>query len=294
MTRLFILLVIVFVWSSAEAKTPSQAAASGADVMFGIKLRPEAAKIKAEVERYYKSKIVESMERSGTTIFEASSGFDNRGAPKITLFREPTEVDIVHELLHLKLLAEGFPVVNFTINFDLDAASVADWLRLFTYIRDTVEHRIMYARMRKMGFEPFAADRAGLEQVMQGRRQLFTPSDKHFLMTSALIYFKVAVEQDNQEFLGRFYNWYVSKGIKENAHIGTYYVGAVKLSKLETPEDVARVLTKCLEPSYPPNVRYKFAGWKTLHFPKFKLRSITFEMNRRFDLPQPATKQPGP
>lgn len=290
MTRLFTLLIIVCVWSSAEAKTPSQATA-GADVMFGVKLRPEAAKIKVEVERFYKAKIVESVDRSGKGIFEASSGFDEHGAPRITLFREPTEVDIVHELMHLKMLAEGFPAVNFTVNFDLDPATVTDWLQLFTYIRDTVEHRVMYARMRKMGYDPFAADRAGLEQVMEGRRQLLTPSDKHFFMTSALIYFKVAVEQDDQEFLGRLYNWYVSKGMKENANVGTYYIGVVSRSKLETPEDVAKVLIECLKIHYPVNVEYTFAGWKTLNFPSFKLRSITFDLNRRFDTPRPPDTQ---
>ena len=135
--------------------TDQTATTSRPNIMFGIKLRPEAVKLREDVERFFGTPILEERRSDPKSRYYAGAGFAPSGAPQITLFREVTdEASVVHELLHLKLIAEGFPFLKFTLPIEFINVPTTRFLQIVqSHIDDTLQHRLFFPEMRRMGYD---------------------------------------------------------------------------------------------------------------------------------------------
>jgi hypothetical protein len=80
--------------------------------MFGVRLSSASADLAAEVEQLYRKSLSEIRSYGPGSILAHSQVY-NDGTPMITTYTSPNvaEDTIVHELHHLKLIAQGFPEI---------------------------------------------------------------------------------------------------------------------------------------------------------------------------------------
>ena len=122
--------------------------------MFGVKLSAPVVELLEEVEALYKKKVWANGPVEMSPHQEAASGVSPDGVPCVRFNprASPTEELIAHELSHLRLSALGFPYV-----FTVSSIPLNDLERMQFFVNevyDTIEHTIIYPRMRAMGLRP--------------------------------------------------------------------------------------------------------------------------------------------
>ncbi len=122
---------------------------------FGVHLRPKAEVLWSHIEHMYGHSIVEERLPVGDEYGDASVSTD--GFPTIKMAPDgATEDMVVHELLHLKLLANGFPICGWFIDKqyrptpELDSATA--WLT--HNLRDAIQHWEFYPEIKRLGIVP--------------------------------------------------------------------------------------------------------------------------------------------
>ncbi|HSK71466.1 MAG TPA: hypothetical protein VK892_07215, partial [Pyrinomonadaceae bacterium] len=153
--RLFLFFAVLFLLNK---NVPAQT-----DVGFiGIKLRPEVQSLISEIEKKTGRKIQLNFGEFSDASDESmigSSFIDDDGTPVVNirfdLKHQPKKLEavIAHELFHLRLRADGFPVFLWSpkvkthkgLAQDVEQSNVNDLLSL-------VEHRIFKSEMEKSGF----------------------------------------------------------------------------------------------------------------------------------------------
>lgn len=119
--------------------------------LFGINLRPEAARLLNDVEELYGTPIREVVEDLGGNLGDTT--VLGNGTPEIRIDPDTgrSEQNIVHELFHLKLRKEGFPELAFEFPpgtvISENERRWANWNN--TIVREPLQHRLFYPLMRK-------------------------------------------------------------------------------------------------------------------------------------------------
>lgn len=163
------------------------------DHMFGIRLRPAAARLLKEVEQHYGRPVREELvhDWEPNRVGEARVSKDGTPIIRMNAGARFVEVDVVHELLHLKWRAMGFESPE--LSGPLARANAHYFQYVAFSLFDPLVHKLFYPAMRKMGFEPNAAQREAIKQAIRNDRieNIAPPTAQEFL---ALYYFQASLE----------------------------------------------------------------------------------------------------
>jgi hypothetical protein len=169
------------------------------------------------------------------------------GAPVIRVRESvaPTEVRIAHELLHLKMVSEGFA---YTIEPRFSSGSVTpDNLALFRRTAEAVHngilHWMFYPKLRSMGMNPseeFGGQLADAFFIKPGAADAMTDLDL------ALNFFKSSVEIDDPEITERLAARYLASGWKRPLDIGRAMAESVTTGRPDSPQREVEVFLTCM------------------------------------------------
>jgi hypothetical protein len=164
------------------------------------------------------------------------------GSPYIAL--DPVlgtnEMEVVHELSHLQLIAQGFPanIAVPVIPAGVDRDSLYEALRT---LPDILWHRLFYPRMRRMGFAPDRKFRSQMEAEMANPN-----SAGRSAVRAAVEYAYVAVLDRDPAFVARVEKWYRKRGWTEGLAKGKSLHDSIIRASPTSPDDSARELIICL------------------------------------------------
>jgi hypothetical protein len=139
--------------------------------ILGVKIRPQVQGLLASVEKGYGKPVSFSKADTGQdSAGDSSVGQD--GTPTVRVNPAHgglTEENVAHELIHLRLKLEGFPLVR-TLGYPegyvgarMDPRKEAYWRKIFRLVRDSIEHWSFYPELRRMGIEPGIVLRDGFD-----------------------------------------------------------------------------------------------------------------------------------
>jgi len=225
--------------------------------LFGIMLRPSSSVLLETVERLYGKPVREEETDKFPPGKFGESTVDEEGTPVIIInsSRGRTERNIIHELYHLRLRAEGSPILTGHFAGVRSSRESRQLLSsLIPYFHDFIQHWIFYPEMRKMGLDPAADIKSDYERILGvDKFQTLNESDVKGL---ALEYWKTALELDDPELLGRIGKWYERKGWGSSLAKGKQLKEIVESASPRQADEEVDALLRCLNAFY--EGEYKF------------------------------------
>jgi hypothetical protein len=223
--------------------------------MFGVRLGAASADLAGEVERLYGKPLSEIRSYRPDSI-SADARVNNDGTPMITTYTTPNvaEDTIVHELHHLKLIAEGFPEIIQVIT-PLFPDSVNAILTDFIHdLNEGLHDGIFFPQMRRAGYTPEGAH-PRIDDASQANDLQYPWSPEIINLIDewmkqqfrAVTYFTFARALDGST-LARVENWYKLKGWTQELAAGKQMARAASvLSERRTFDvcEVAAVVQAC-------------------------------------------------
>lgn len=233
------------------------------DVGFSdISLHPDVKKIIGEIESKTKKTIevnIGEFERDNNTTFGTS--FINDSGRAVVNIRhdlqyQPKKLEAVvtHELLHLKLRVNGFPVFLWSPTvktakgraIDVEQSTVNDLLSL-------IEHQVFKSEMEKYDLFKainLAGDTAKFARM--NRNKLDSQAD-------SLNYARAILEYQNSADIEEVRKLYVANKWTVSLQKGKQIADIIKISNPQTPNDVEKIFLRCLLILFPSsNKNYTF------------------------------------
>ena len=221
-----------------EAPGSAQSRRGDPEVVFlDVKLSAPAVALLREVERIYGKPVVgEKTPLSGDTW--ASSRIDDNGTPRVRVAPpgEGDESTLVHELLHLKLRAQGAPVFYWLSDGGEPALDAL--LAVQAQLYDAIQHRAFAPEMRRLGFEPSGRLRESLRKMIATRNLDGSPTNfgKALVMIRTFIEFGAGVEMKSIR------DWYAAEGWTDALALGNRAADALATIHSEPREHVSQFL----------------------------------------------------
>jgi hypothetical protein len=266
-----LLLILALSLSACRRNPQGEAAASTgkeelpARSLFGVALRPQARQLVAEIESHYGRRVREETKSNlDYSYYAALSSVDTDGTPTIRMDSDvpPTEATIVHELLHLKLYAKGFPVIrlNYPHSWSTDRQQ-AHVRYVVAMVYDAIIHTIIYPEVRRMDLKPDESLHSQMELIMADEFADYPGVPRQDVRT--IFYLNAALLLDDREFFERVTDAYMTRHWYESVAIGRVIADMVAAAKPSTPEEVIFVLLRCLEVIQHDSNHFELDYWET-------------------------------
>jgi len=259
--RTVALLLIAVLLSPAVTTGPYGAGSDPCERNLGdICLHAPAADLLADVEQLY-DRPVELGETTKAAV--GSSGVHGDGTPFVELNpimydREPErqEAAIVHELFHLKMKAEGYPLIR----IDPEAVSPEEYQFLLETVRlvfDPIEHRLFDPKIRAMGLDPDAE----IEEHFRAAEPRPDARGYTNYYQRAITMMRVVLECSPQTAL-RIERSYKFHGWDSALNTGRDMAALVAAVKQYSPDDELVIYIKCLNRLLGDRADIRRLGWE--------------------------------
>ena len=242
------LLASFLLWNFCAANSSAQSR----DDFLGVKMRSEVQAIIKEIEVKTNRKIYREFVRQEA--FHLGSSFiDEDGLPVVLIDfnlekdEKKLEAVIVHELLHLQLIVNNFPIFLFSPTvktakgraIDVEQENVND-------LKNLIDHRVFQSDMEKLGLDKhinLAGDAATQAKKMKGQADG---------QTEVVNYVRAMLEYQNARDVLTLQKIYEANGWTNSLKTGREIAALISSTKLQTPKDVEAVFLRCLLKLYPP------------------------------------------
>ena len=241
--------------------------AQNAKLFLGIKLRAEVQALADEIENKTKRKIsAHFVEYAGEEQFMLGSSFiHSDGVPylavSIDLKDQPKKAEavIAHELLHLRLRANGYPVFLFDPKVktkrgraqDVEQSNVNDLTSL-------IEHRAFKSEMERFGLNE-ALNLAG--ETERGARARHGEAD---VQADAINFARALLEYQNAADIEALRKIYRDNKWQQSLKIGQEIADTIKRAQLDSPAATASTFRLCAAKLYPSPRPIKLTPDKTI------------------------------
>ena len=165
------------------------------------------------------------------------------GTPTIVLdtYEGRTEENLVHELFHLQLHAEGFPQ-HFRVSSPRGPNS-EQFQQVAEQLGSLIEHRIFYPQMRRMGFDPTGQYRTALENSLSQEKLYGTPRPA----ARTVSYAEISLLIHDPVLTRRVEKWYLRHGWTDQLSRGKQLARDLATFNPDTPEKKRTAVGTCLE-----------------------------------------------
>jgi hypothetical protein len=212
----------------------------------GIAIRPSVARVLQDVEQKFgkpvRCEVVSSL--TGSEGGWSSADVLPDGTPRIKLDKVAgrTENEVILELLHLQLIADGFPdTFQLQVPMGVDANSLANAAR---QLNSLIQHRLTYPKMREMGFDPTKNYRPEIEHNISGDRP--PPWSNQMPILFSVHYARVALLVDDPGLSRDLESWYKSRGWVQYIEKGKLVISSILAADPKTPDQATKELVACL------------------------------------------------
>ncbi len=242
--RLTIILLLLLLGGNVFAQSK--------DLFLGIRLRPEVQAIVSEIEKKTGKKIYAEFTVQ-KDFFLGSSYISERGLAIIQIDAEledtpqKLEAVIAHELLHLRLRVNNYPVFLFSPTIktakglaqDVEQPNAND-------LTSMIEHRIFKSDLEKFGLYKLI-DLAG-DTAREAKRN----KGKEDGQVDSINYARAILEYQNPKDVEAVRKAYEENGWTRSLREGKQIADIISQSNLQTPKDVETVFLKCILILYVP------------------------------------------
>ncbi|HVE57574.1 MAG TPA: hypothetical protein VNB22_12145 [Pyrinomonadaceae bacterium] len=234
-------------------------------LFLGIRLRPEVRAIADEVEQKTKKKIYAVFTEFVDQYMLGASFINEDGTAYLRVNtilkpqKQKLEAVIAHELLHLRLRADNYPVFLFAPSVktrrglaqDVEQSNANDLASL-------IEHRIFKAEMDKFGLNQ-TLNLAGDTERSAERR-----SGEEDGQSDAINFARAVLEYQNREDIENLRKIYIKNKWQKSIRIGQEIADLISRSKIDSPEASARVFSLCIAKLYPSPRPFRLTPDKTV------------------------------
>ncbi len=230
------------------------------DGFLGVKLKPEVRLIIAEIEWKTVNKFYADFVRQGDFIL-GSSYISEDGVPTVLIDyklengdRKKLEAIITHELLHLRLTANGYPAFIFSESVNTAKGRAIDTEQSnINDLRSLIEHQIFKADMQKFDLYKYihlAGDTANSARKNKSREDG---------QADAINYARAILEYPHIKDVEEVEKIYAANKWSRSLREGKAIADLISASNPRTAKDSETVFLKCIEILYPfPNSAYTF------------------------------------
>jgi hypothetical protein len=248
---------VVTAFNSAGESDPSNVSCfndSSARTLCEIELSPNGLKLLSEIEQTFNKKVRDQWSKDMDR--HAAGLIASDGTPTIRCHqsrRDLNEEIIVHELSHLRLRAMGFPTLEF-IGIE---RSISQWIDADIY--DTVQHRIMYPHLRKLGYSPDATRKRIVEREIAENRFTGEPLPPSDIISR---YLRVALESSDPLLIDQLSEWYLRRGWDAQLKKARSLVQFIKDTNPTTPEQAVQSVIELANVLLEPYLTFQVEHWK--------------------------------
>lgn len=299
MKRFLTTILALIFWAAFSVNNIAQIIGNDSDTkietssgdFLGIKFRPEIRAIIAEIERKTGNEIyAEFVGQEGFIL--GSSFISEDGVPVVLIdYRlengdaKKLEAVIVHELLHLRLTANGYPAFLFSESVNMSKGRAIDTEQSnINDVRSLIEHQIFKADMQKFGLYKYI-DLAG-DTAKVARKNKNRESEQ----ADSINYARAILEYPNAKDIEEVKKIYTENKWTRPLREGEAIAGIIGASNIKTPKEAEAVFLKCLNVLYPlPSSAYTF---KLTLDPKIKIyRQMIVSISRQKVPPKRGSKR---
>jgi hypothetical protein len=222
-----------------------------------ITIRFEATILVDTVRRVYGSDVV--CKPIGNLPEHARALVDDSGVPTIEYnsARGLDECIVIHELFHLKYLAEGFPEYSW-VAAELSSEDELFLDRIRDRIRNGLEHALFFPEMIRMGFDPTAQLRATTGSSIGPRPDTLGVGTTDFAYAASC--FKVLAEQAGVDATS-YSSLLIQKGWHRSVTVAQAMWTSLAATPPTTPEAQVLAVTDGLNAAFMGQQRFDVAGW---------------------------------
>lgn len=230
-------------------------------ILFGIKISPKTENLLEDIENTYGKKLSEEIITSWPDDHFGQSYISENGSPiiKINAKTGRTENNIVHELFHLKLSAEGFPQnVNFSGKKELLIQNESFFRNAGGLLLAPILHHKFFPKMRLMEINPSYEINLNINDKIKKNGDNLCSTDKIF---RALYYFIVLIESDNKSLVNKLTNLYIKNKWMESVSLAKKLYSDLGKLPIETPDNIVTIFQKSLTTVFDNKLKFEFVGW---------------------------------
>lgn len=232
--------------------------------LFAVRLSPPTSQILTDVENAYGLPIQEEVVENWEASHYGENFVDSNGTPVIRLnkFTGQTESTILHELLHLRMKAKGFPSLSFEFSAGDAKESNKEWLRcLGFHLQDPILHWMFYPDMRRLGVNPGSELEAEFEEILKAGRfpNLARGSKKEALILYCL---KARLQLDSKSLLARMDEFYQRNDWTTERTVANQLFDLILKANPDTPEKEIRVFIECSNVLLQGRAQFRLKGWE--------------------------------
>jgi hypothetical protein len=234
-------------------------------LMLGVKLRPEVRAIADEIEQKTKQKISAEFIEFDDRFTLGSSYIGEDGAAIVhvntNLKRQTPKLEavIAHELLHLRLRANNYPVFLFAPTIktkrglaqDVEQPNANDLASL-------IEHRIFKAEMDKFGLNQIINLAGDTERAAEQR------NGEADGQADAINFARAVLEYQTTTDIEKLRKIYQTNKWQKSLKIGQEIAALISGSTINSPESSAKVFGLCIAKLYPSPRPFKLIPDKTV------------------------------
>jgi len=227
--------------------------------VLGIKLKPEIADVVADIEKKCGHKLfAEFTEQEAFTL--GTSFVDEDGMPVVLVDpryendKEKLEAIIIHELLHLRLRVNNYPVFIFSPSvktgrgraIDVEQSNIRD-------LKSLIDHHVFKADMARYGVDKLL-DLAG-DTARDARRRRGSEGSNADIINYARALLEYLDPKDTAEVTRVYTENRWARDLKAGKAIADIILASV----IKTPADLEKVFIRCLNVLYAvPTARFAF------------------------------------
>lgn len=248
-------------FAQAVRNTSDERYEKSSNDFLGVKLRPEVQEMVKEIERKTGSKIYARFGELEAFMLGASFISEDDGTAVVYVDyrledgdRKKLEAVIAHELLHLRLTADGFPAFIFSESINMSKGRAIDTEQSnVNDLRSMIEHRIFKAEMEKFdlhGYVDLAGDAASGARNRKGQEDG---------QADSINYARAILEYQNADDVEEVRKIFAANGWIRALRDGKAIANIIAASDPKTAKDSKTVFLKCLAVLYPlPKSQYYF------------------------------------
>lgn len=165
---------------------------------------------------------------------------------------------IAHELFHLELRTEGFPVFVLPETEETSLSLLEPVRNRFYQLNEPILHILIFKRMQALGLDPFAYTRKFYADAVE-RGDVEGDTDP---LDRCLYYMRVELECDDQAMRDRIAEWFRQKNWQADMDKGKQLAEMIRVAEANTPEKNAVTLEAAANLLYQGQYVFRVAGWR--------------------------------
>lgn len=258
---LLILFAVIFNNANAQVVVidPDQRVEQNSDDFLGLRLRPEIRAIVKEIEQKWRKEIFKRFIDMDQFML-GSSYISEDGLPVVLVDYElendtdKLEAVVTHELLHLRLRANGYPTFLFSENVNTaDGRAVDTEQGRINELVSLIEHQIFKSDMQKFDLYKhinLAGDTAAGARKNTGKKDG---------QADSINYARAILEYPDASDIEEVRKIYVANKWTRALRDGEAIAGFIKKANIQSPKEVDAVFLKCLSQLLPlPGLAYGY------------------------------------